>query len=280
MTSSVYKIHRPAGRSVPLVLDSPHSGHDFPADFVTAVTVAQLRSAEDVDVNELYVHAPQHGAVLLEALFPRSYIDPNRAAGDVDLELLDAPWPDSYQPSGKARLGKAVVWRLLDDGSPIYHGKLTVETVRQRIAQYLLPYQEALKSLLDATHAAHGVVYHINCHSMEPVGGAMGEGGAGRARADVVLGDRDGSTCKPEFTQRVAAFFESRGYSVAINDPYKGVELVRLYSNPAHNRHSLQLELNKDLYLHRGSLERNAHFAVLQADLRDLIAQLARELNA
>lgn len=273
---NIFKIHRPTGLPAPLVLDSPHSGHQFPADFGAALSIERLRSAEDVLVNQLYAGAPAHGAHLLEACFPRSYIDPNRSAGDIDLELLDGPWPHHYEPSGKARLGKALVWRTLDDGEAIYASRLSVATVARRITHYLQPYQEALKGLLDQAHAAHGVVYHINCHSMDPVGGAMAEGVTGRARADVVLGDRDGSTCEPGFTRCVAEFFASRGYSVAINDPYKGVELVRMYSAPLSGRHSLQIELNKRLYLHSGSLRPSAGFPKLASDLNQLMAQLVR----
>ncbi|MDD5335209.1 MAG: N-formylglutamate amidohydrolase [Rhodoferax sp.] len=273
---NVFKIHRPTGLPAPLVLDSPHSGHQFPADFGAALSTERLRSAEDVLVNQLYAGAPAHGAHLLEACFPRSYIDPNRSAGDIDLELLDGPWPHLYEPSGKARLGKALVWRTLDDGEAIYASRLSVATVAHRITHYLHPYQEALKSLLDQAHAAHGVVYHINCHSMDPVGGAMAEGVTGRARADVVLGDRDGTTCEPGFTRCVADFFASRGYSVAINDPYKGVELVRRYSAPMQGRHSLQIELNKRLYLHSGSVEPSAGFPKLASDLDQLMARLVR----
>ena len=49
----------------------------------------------------------------------------------------------------------------------------------------------------------------------------------GRARGDFVLGDRDGTTCEPEFTAFIATTLAEMGYAVAINDPYKGVELVR-----------------------------------------------------
>lgn len=273
---NIFKIHRPSGLPAPLVLDSPHSGHQFPDDFGAALSIERLRSAEDVLVNQLYAGAPAHGAHLLEACFPRSYIDPNRSAGDIDLELLDGPWPHLYEPSGKARLGKALVWRTLDDGAAIYASRLSVATVAHRITHYLQPYQAALKSLLDQAHVAHGVVYHINCHSMDPVGGAMAEGVTGRARADVVIGDRDGTTCEPGFTRCVADFFVSRGYSVAINDPYKGVELVRMYSAPLQGRHSLQIELNKCLYLQSGSLQPSTGFPKLASDLNQLMAELVR----
>ena len=106
---------------------------------------------------------------------------------------------------------------------------------------------------------------------MPDVGGKMGEGGAGRRRADFVLGDRDGSTCDAAFTAHVAAVLRELGYRVAINDPYKGVELVRAYSDPARGRHSLQVEINKRLYMDEAARQPHAGFDDLQRDLMTLL---------
>src|ERR1044072_2997394 len=80
----VFLSRGPAGLALPLVFDSPHSGRDYPLDFRHAVPVELLRRAEDAFVDELIESAPDHGATLLQALFPRSYIDPNRHEHEVD----------------------------------------------------------------------------------------------------------------------------------------------------------------------------------------------------
>ena len=271
----VLRIHGPREAALPLVLDSPHSGTRMPADFGAALPESDLRDGEDCFIDELYLPATERGIPLLAAQFPRTYLDPNRHAGDIDTDLLDAPWPDALVPSGKARIGKSLVWRTLDDGRPIYSRKLTVQELRQRIARCHAPYHQALQALLQAAHARHGQVFHINCHSMNPVSGAMGEGGAGQPRADVVLGDRDGTTCAPAFTAFVRDTLAARGYDVKVNDPFKGVELVRAYANPAAGFHSLQLEVNKRLYMHQATLQKHAGFNRLQADLMDLLDAIA-----
>jgi len=92
-----------------------------------------------------------------------------------------------------------------------------------------------------------------------------------KVRADIVLGDRDGTTCEPAFTELVRAHLAARGYDVTVNDPYKGVELVRAYSNPAERRMSLQLEVNKRLYMDEKTLRKTAGFATLQRDLASLV---------
>ena len=271
MNENVLIVHEPRVALRPLVLDSPHSGQQMPPDFGSVRTVEELREGEDCFIDEMYLPATARGVPLLAALFPRTYLDVNRHAGDVDLELLDEPWPHAYQPSGKGSIGKSLVWRTLDDGRPIYDQRLAAQAVRHRIEHFHRPYHEQLRRLLDTAHAQFGRVYHINCHSMGPLSSLLIEGVKGEPRADFVLGDRDGTTCAPEFTAFVREHLTARGYDVKVNDPFKGVELVRAYADPAAGRHSLQLEVNKRLYMDTSTLRKTSGFATLQAHLMQLI---------
>jgi N-formylglutamate deformylase len=273
---SVFQVRGPQSAAIPLVLDSPHSGHSFPEDFGAAVTEAELREGEDCYVDELYAGAAELGVPLLAALWPRTYLDPNRHAGDVDLDLIDGAWPGEYRPSGKAKVGKALIWRTLEDGRPIYEKKLAVEKALDRIRHFHAPYHQKIQELLDETHKAFGRVYHINCHSMRAVAGKQSDDGEGNVRADFVLGDRDGTSCAPEFTEFVRAVLAGMGYQVKVNDPYKGVELVRAYSNPKAGRHSLQIEINKRLYVKGNTLQKSEGFATLQRNLFRLLEELRK----
>ncbi len=251
----------------------------MPADFDSVCSVAQLREGEDCFIDELYLPAAARGVPLLAAQFPRTYLDANRHAGDIDLELLSEPWPGDYQPSGKGRIGKSLLWRTLDADRPIYAGRLSAATVQARIEAYHRPYHARLQQLLDAAHLAHGVVHHINCHSMGANSTLLIEGVEGQPRADMVLGDRDGSTCDPAFTAFVRDYLLACGYQVAVNDPFKGVELVRAYAQPAAGRHSLQLEVNKRLYMDDTSLSKTAGFASLQAHLMQLLEAIQQRFT-
>ncbi|HTP48037.1 MAG TPA: N-formylglutamate amidohydrolase [Casimicrobiaceae bacterium] len=269
-----FRRHDPHEEPLPLVLDSPHSGKDYPSDFAHLPPRDVVRQAEDSYVDELYAAAPTMGATLVEALFPRAYIDPNRSLVDIDTALLDAPWPGPVTPSRKTELGIGLVWRLAHGGVPMYARPLSVAEVEQRIATCYEPYHAAVAQAIDERYLRFGAVWHLDCHSMPAVGDVMSDD-PGRPRADFVLGDRDGTTCEPELTAFVAGTLRGMGYHVAINDPYKGVELVRLHGRPRERRHSLQIEVNRRLYLDEATLEKHAGFASLQAHLHRLLEALA-----
>jgi N-formylglutamate amidohydrolase len=271
MKTPVLVVHGPAAAEVPLVLDSPHSGSAMPADFGSVRTEAELREGEDSFIDELYQPATARGVPLLAALFPRTYVDVNRHVDDIDPELLSEPWPQPLVPSAKARIGKALVWRTMDGDRPIYDRRLSVAEMQRRIAHYHRPYHATLRGLIDGAHARFGAVWHINCHSMGPTTSVSIEGVDGKPRADIVLGDRDGTTCAPDFTAFVRDTLAGHGYRVQVNDPFKGVELVRAQGHPARGRHSLQLEVNKRLYMDEATLQKHEGFDRLQADLMALL---------
>jgi len=274
-----YRLHAPddyprSAISAALVLDSPHSGTSYPPDFASVADPGALRTAEDTWVDDLWSDAIAMGVPLLAAQFPRAYIDANRSAEEIDTLLLDAAWPGPMVDSPKVRLGKGLIWRMLDDGTPLYDRKLSVAEVTHRIEACWKPYHAQLGELIDSAHARFGKVWHINCHSMPSVAGAYATDQPGLVHPDFVLGDRDGTSGDPAFRDFVAQWLTARGYNVTLNDPYKGVEIVRSFGCPQDNRSSLQIEINRNLYMDEVSLRPSAGYAKLKADLAGLTAAL------
>jgi len=268
-----FRYQPPKSPAAPAVFDSPHSGTTYPEDFRTIAPMAEVRRSEDAFVDELFGSAPEHGARLIAATFPRIYIDPNRDLIDLDPAMLDGPWPDPLVPSRKTELGVGLIWRIMPPDIELYDRLLSVAEVRGRIDRCWKPYHDAVFAAIDETHARFGKVWHVNCHSMPAVGNAASEDGP-VARAEFVLGDRDGTTCAPDFTAFVAGELRDMGYEVKINEPYKGVELVRRYSNPAEGRHSLQIEINRKLYMDEQRIEKNGGFATMRANMDRLAAAI------
>jgi N-formylglutamate deformylase len=240
--------------------------------------MAALRQAEDTHVEKLYDFAPSMGIAWIEALFPRAYLDPNRDVTEIDTSLFDEPWPGEIASDektlNKVRLGKGLIWRCTDDGVPIYDRKLTVDEVRARIERAWRPYHAAVAAAIDDAHARHGYAIHINCHSMPAIAGEFSTDFPGLVHADFVIGDRDGTTASPALSRRVCEHLRGAGYDVSYNHPYKGVELVRRYGDPAAQRHSIQIEINRKLYMDEKTLELIPAHEELMAALKSLARML------
>jgi N-formylglutamate amidohydrolase len=263
----------PVAGAAPLVLDSPHSGREYPGDFGYAAPFEALRRTEDAYVDRLFEDAARLGAGLLSALFPRSYVDPNRHETEIDPLLLADPWPGEIRPSERAEKGLGVVRRLVGPRLAVYDRLLPSVEIQARLEGYHRPYHDKLQAMLDATHARFGQVWHLNCHSMK----AMGRGRQGTPapiREDFVLGDLDGESCDPAFRDLVAGELRAMGYSVAINAPFRGAELVTRHGMPDQGRHSLQIEINRRLYLDEMSVMTHGGFERLKSDLDRLVARI------
>lgn len=283
---SVFKLTTP-NEPLPLVYDSPHSGTIYPVDFKYACDFNELEQAEDKHVDDLFESVGNHGGTLLAAQFPRSYIDVNRSAEDIDIDLIQGTWPEDkfgpIDPSSRSDAGIGLIRRLVRPGVPVYDRTLSAQEITQRIKTYYTPYHSKLEELIEDAHYNFGEVWHINCHSMPSASARprvpLGLRGFRALNSDFVIGDRDGSTADLHFRQAIADFLKSLGHIVSINDPFKGVELVRRYSNPTRGRHSIQIEINKALYMNETTGEKNKNYDTLKADIEKLctfIAEYAR----
>ncbi|QNK67329.1 N-formylglutamate amidohydrolase [Variovorax sp. PAMC26660] len=269
----------PGVARLPLVCDSPHSGTRYPADFVTRLPFARLRQAEDTHIDTLWSAAPRHGATLLAAQFPRAYIDPNRALDDLDPELLDGPWPSPLNPGEKSRLGYGLVWRRVSADEPLYDHPLQVAAVQSRVVRCWKPYHAALSAAVARAVKEFGALWHLNLHSMpdnayEKLGIA-----SPHPLADFVLGDREGTTCEPALLDVVEAAVRAHGYTVARNDPYKGVALIAEIGNPALARHSLQIEIRRPVYMNEATREPNEGFVPLQRCIEATVGAVAAHVR-
>lgn len=265
----------PTSNPVPLVLDSPHSGTDYPDDFGYACDHQVLRRGEDTYIHELYASAPDHGATLMAANFPRSYIDVNRGLNEIDTSLIEGNWTGEVSDSEKAAAGIGLIWRINQENVDIYKRKLSVDEVNHRINTYWQPYHDSLKGLINDVRQRHGKVVHINCHSMPKVSNESSKEGPGVIRPEFCLGDRHGTTCDPALVALTKSTLEELGYAVSVNEPYAGVELVRAYSDPSDGRHSLQVEIRRDLYMDEKTFEKSSNYNKLKSDLNILVQKLS-----
>ena len=274
-------IVRPLTTAIPLVCDSPHSGTAYPGDFGFSVDLADLRRCEDTHVEALWSDVPAVGGTLIHARFPRSYIDANRACNDIDGAMLSAPWPEEVRPSAPCmNLGNGLVFSKTTTFREIYDRRLSVDEVQRRIETCWRPYRQALGDAVQHATAGFGRAWHLNLHSM-PSNAYERLGRVSKVPlADVVLGNLHGQSCSPQFTACVAGAFQSLGYSVAVNDPYAGQDLVREHGRPGSGCDSLQIEMNRQLYLDEDTRMPLARFAQVQEDIGRVLEAIAAHLRA
>src|SRR5690554_6762342 len=271
-----FTLTRPTTPAIPLVADSPHSGTSYPADFDVSIPMSILRSAEDTYVDELWAGIADVGGTLLSANFPRSYIDANRAITDIDPGLLAEPWPDVLAPTEKSTTsGHGLLWRNVRN-TPIYNRKLWVAEVENRIATYYQPYHHTLREHIEAARKQFGHVWHLNLHSMPSDTWEVLGVSPAPPLADIILGDLDGTSCDPTLTGIVDDFFRAAGYRVARNVPFKGATLVEMFGRPASHYNSLQIEVNRGLYMDERTFEKTDGFEPLKATLDDLALHIAQ----
>src|SRR5258706_11034624 len=101
----VFSRFAPPPPAVPVLVDVSRSGRFYPADFRSPIPFTTLHDNVSMYVDEIWKDAPRHGATLLQALFPNTYIDTNRHELDIDPDLIDGEWPVPLQYVSKTGLG-------------------------------------------------------------------------------------------------------------------------------------------------------------------------------
>jgi N-formylglutamate amidohydrolase len=269
-----FEILEPVEWRGPILFNSPHSGDVYPRSFLTMsrLDVAALRRSEDSFVDELCLGAVRRGYPLLRAHFPRCYVDVNREPYELDPRMFEGRLP-SFANTRSMRVagGLGTIARVVGDAQEIYGHRIPVDDAIRRIEALYKPYHRALRRLFTRIHRDFGIAILIDCHSMPSAAGGKDE----RPRADVVLGDRYGTSCVALVAETVEATLRDRGYSVSRNKPYAGGFITEHYGNPAAGLHALQLEFNRALYMDERRFERASSFPQLVGDVEALADALA-----
>jgi N-formylglutamate amidohydrolase len=273
---TVLDIQTPAEQRVPMVFASPHSGSYYPEDFIaqSILDPQTLRRSEDSFVDDLFEAVTAYGAPLLRARFPRAYVDTNREAYELDPAMFETPLPAFVNTdSPRVVAGLGTIARVVATGAEIYRRKLSFAEAERRIEGIYRPYHTALSRLIEATEQRFGCCLIVDCHSMPSIGGPT-DADNGTSRVDAVLGDCFGTSCAPFVTDAADEAFSGLGYRVVRNTPYAGGYTTRHYGVPSRGRHTLQIEVNRRLYMNETTHEKLPGYDRLKQHLTVLIAAI------
>lgn len=273
----------------PLVVSVPHAGIATTGFEDALAPTLDVRADADLLVDALYgIDAPGAGSdgsapspstlvdpaaglrpsVYVVASLSRFVCDMNRHPDDV------SPGAVPEHPAPRNADGRGFVWAVTTTGAPALVRPLSLAEWQAR-ADAHAAYHGAITEALERARDRFGFAVLLDGHSMPSVGRA-GHTDRGRARADIVPGDREGTSCHPALSALAKSHFTARGFSVAFNDPYKGGFITQDHGRPANGVHAIQIEVRRDLYMHEATFApRPAGFARLGQALRELVAALA-----
>lgn len=270
---AAYEYREPAQLRVPYLFNSPHSGKAYPKSFLqqTVLTDTSIRMSEDCYVDLLIEDVVRMGAGFMAANFPRALVDVNRDNYELDPEMFDEPLPDFVpQPTVRVNAGLGTIPKIVATNVNIYDGKIPLSDAFDRINSFYIPYHRKLYEALSSMRERFGFAILIDCHSMPGKLKFFG----GTKQPDFILGDQHGRSCAQSFSAYAADLLREKGYTVSLNRPYSGGFITAHYGDVANNIHSLQIEINRSLYLNEISLVVNNNFLNLKRDLIDFSADL------
>ena len=263
----------------PVVFTSPHSGRAYTADLMNGVRLSalNLRRSEDSFVDELFDAAPEHGAPLLAADFPRAFCDANREPWELDPAMFADRLPDWVNTtSTRVSAGLGTIARVVASGEPIYGAKLPFAEAERRIFVYWRPFHNELARLISDIKNRFGYCLVIDCHSMPSSGQGRRQSGRG---VDFVLGDLHGIACGSRVTRMVEGALIGKGYQVRRNDPYAGGYITKHYGRPSDEVHVLQIEIARSLYMDETLIERLPSFTGIRQQMTDMIASITHQAH-
>ncbi|WP_430254890.1 N-formylglutamate amidohydrolase [Neorhizobium sp. DAR64872/K0K18] len=269
-----FEVREPARQTIPFVYNSPHSGRCYPESFLADSNLdsMSIRRSADHYVDDLFADAPELGAPLLTAHFPRAYLDVNREPFELDPRMFDGPLPP-YANIGSMRVagGLGTIPRIVAENMDIYRRKLSVAEGLSRIEAIYKPYHACLRRLIAATHARFGICVLIDCHSMP---GNIRLSGS-NVKPDFIIGDRYGTSASAELSRAALSFLSEMGFAAVRNKPYAGGFITEHYGRPVRGLHALQIEINRGLYVDEGTLSKRPEFDAIAAALSLFMRQMA-----
>lgn len=232
----IYNLIKPKTDKVPIIVSVPHSGIDFPKDQRKKFKKEAIASLDDTDwfVDKLYDFVSDMGITIISAKYHRWLIDLNRNA-------------ESKPLYGDGRVITGLTPTTDFNGELIYNDKYEPNEIeiKARLDDYYHPYYDGITSLLNDLHKDFKHVLFYDAHSIRQyVPGIRSE-----KFPDLILGDVDETSASHELINVTKNILGESNYSFAHNHPFKGGNLTRHFGNPSQNRHALQLEMSKLVYM-------------------------------
>ena len=257
------------------IFNSPHSGCIYTKEFLesTNLEIYDLRTSEDAFIGELFYPAKFFNCLLMEAKFPRTFIDLNRSHLELDPRLISGDF--RFDKTVRNMAGMGVIPRISGNGKEIYSKPIFAKDAIKRLESFYFPYHSHLYNLLLESKKRLGYAVLFDCHSMPSKINLEFSNSRYNNGPDIILGDLNGTSCSPFLVSEVKAIFEKYNFFVTKNHPFSGGYITKQYGNPSNAIHVIQIEINKKLYMDENSLKKNKNFENFKIKLTSVIEELS-----
>ena len=257
------------------IFNSPHSGCIYTKGFLdsTNVEIYDLRTSEDSFVGELFYSTKFFNCLLMEAKFPRTFIDLNRSHLELDPRLISGDF--RFDKTARNMAGMGVIPRISGNGKEIYSKPIFAKDAIKRLESFYFPYHSHLYNLLLESKKRLGYAVLFDCHSMPSKLNLEFSNSKYNNDPDIILGDLNGTSCSSFLINEVKAIFEKHNFFVTKNHPFSGGYITKHYGNPSDAIHVIQIEINKKLYMNENSIKKNENFENLRTKLTSVIEELS-----
>lgn len=233
--------HSPSRSNLPLLLSVPHAGRDYPRWLCAGAWGGKpsLEPLEDPLVDRLVWRAIAAGHEAIIARCPRAAIDCNRAEGELDPSIVEGAPPP---PAGsKAGAGLGLIPSRTPRHGRLWRALVDRAEVERRLNAVHRPYHALLDQRLRAIAQDFGSALLIDVHSMPPRP-------RGASQAQVVIGDRYGTSAAPWLSDLAMSIGRAHGFSVSRNEPFAGGHIVARHGRPDGHIHAIQVEIDRTAY--------------------------------
>lgn len=275
----IFDEHNVKDIKYPLVLSVPHKGAVFPEEFLanSQCSIAELRSNEDSFVDELVEAASNEGIPMIAMNIARSFVDVNRDKIELDPTMFyNHPHANETNIGDRrCRVGLGVIHRITAKNHNIYNGLLDYDEVTERLAQVYDTYHKKLQQLIDKVIKKFGFCMVLDCHSMpSEICSLMQD----TNKIDFCLGTLFEQSCPAEMHDIFKKSLEDSGYNISDNCPYSGAYITFNYCQPRKGIYTMQMEINRGLYMNERVYKKNDAFSKLSQDICQAILALGNFL--
>ncbi len=230
----------------PVLITVPHSGSFYPELFKKHIKLDldKIRKIEDYQSDKILKLIKKESVDILIAKCSRAVVDLNRSRKSIDndmfneIVLIDQPDEKKMISYGLGVFPKIISNKL------IFKTKLPASYSRKLLEEYYDPFHKVLSNQLEFLLKKFGFCFHFDLHTMPSK--ALKHF---KVKPDIVLGNNFGNSSCENLVNYIKNSFEKFGLKVEINNPYAGGFITRKYGNPLVGIETVQIEINRSLYM-------------------------------